>query len=444
MLAELSRAAPSLPPWAQAGITDVVAARAFLAVLSGRDTLVIASGDGDRGFRRRRATLRFRGQAAHPGPSCIAATPPPEDLAEYHRSLGLGPERVFCPAPSSRPATLAELTLRDATLCERLRADRELARILVSFKDESAARLIEHLGLEAACCAPPPSAYEAANDKLVFALAGARHGFETIPAAAVDDPADLPDAFDRLARRWGAGCIVRLRRGAGGHHIHRARTLREARRAWRRLRPRGEVMLTSYVPAEIVIRNVAVSGIATESGFAPLVFSDQLVRKNRFRGGRVTSAWDDQEIAVVCAGLAGAGRWLRELGYTGAPAGIDGFLVRERGELHFLALDPNARMTGTMLPWAVMATVSERAGRSFDWQFEWFPLIGPRLTLERLRRRLGTDLLDPGALARGGVLPSFVSPAYGLTGLWAILLGEDPSHLESLRRRVLRLGLVAL
>jgi hypothetical protein len=333
--------------------------------------------------------------------------------------------------------------LRDATLCERLRADRELARIFVSYKDDSAARLVDHLGLEAAGCAPPPSSYEEANDKLSLARAGVLHGFDVVPAAPVDELAELPAAFEALAGRFGAGCIVRLRRGAAGHHIHRARTLREARRAWRRLRSRGNVMVTSYVPPEVVVRNVSAHGFVNGSGFASLVLSDQLIRKNRFRGGRVTNAWSAEEIGAVAAGLAGVGRWLREVGYTGAPAGIDGFLVRERGELRFLALDPNARMTGTMMPWAVVATLCERAARSFEWQFEWFPLIGPRLTMERLRRRLGADLLDPAALARGGVLPSFVSPDRGFTGLWAILLGDDPGHLEFLRGRVRRLGVAA-
>src|SRR5262245_44464868 len=89
--------------WAQPGITDVAAARDFLATLRARDTLVLHAGDSDRGYPLKARGQGFRGHCAAVCPNIIAATPPPADVVAYQRGLGLGPERVVCPkAPSAR------------------------------------------------------------------------------------------------------------------------------------------------------------------------------------------------------------------------------------------------------------------------------------------------------------------------------------------------------
>lgn len=67
------------------------------------------------------------------------------------------------------------------------------------------------------------------------------------------------------------------------------------------------------------------------------------------------------------------------------PAGVDGFLVRKAGGLHFLAPDPNVRVTGTVPPWSVEVALSETAGRG---------LMG--------------DLLKPWRTDRGGMFPSVI------------------------------------
>jgi hypothetical protein len=436
----------SLPTWAQPGVTDVPAAEAFLAALTSRETLALTSTDGDVGYALTRLGQGFRGHGVCVSPNLIAATPPPTDLVAYHRSLGLGPERVFCPdAPSAR-APLAQLVLDDDALCARIRADASLERILVSFKDRAGERLVERLGLRAAYCAPAPAAYEAANDKLAFADAGPRYGFETLPVRLVAHAADLDAAFGDGATRWGAGCALRLRRGAGGRDLHHARTRGAAHRIWRRLAPRGDVLVAPWIPPALVVRNVATHGIVGGDGFAPIVFSEQLIRSHRFRGGRVPTSWDAAEVAVIRAALAGVARWLADLGYVDAPAGVDGFLVRDGGRLRFVALDPNVRLTGTMLPWAAVARLAEAAGRRFLWQFEWLRMLGRPLTLERIRRHLGADLLVPGGLARGGVLPTFVAMRrlgpIGASALRVILLARDDGHLDHLRARVRTLGLI--
>lgn len=434
------------PPWAQPGITDVPAATAFLAALRARDTLVLHSADADIGYPIKRRGQGFRGHCAAVCPSIITATPPPPELAAYHRTLGLGPERVVCPTAPSARAPLSTLLLEDPDAIARVRADRSLERMMVAFKDRNAKLLIDRLGLAPVYCTPTPEAYEVANDKLSFARAGAMYGFETLPIEVVRDERALEGTFRAFAGPYGEGCIVRLRRGAGGHHLHHARTLGQARRVWRQLAAQGDVLFTPYLPPELVVRNVATHGIVTDDGFAPLAFSDQLIRGRRFRGGRVAPDWQPAEIAAVSSGLAGVARWFRELGYTGAPAGVDGFLLRDGSGARFVAIDPNARMSGTMMPWAVVAAIAEAAGRSFLWQFEYLPMIGVPLTLDRVRRRLGADLLSPDALERGGILPSSLTcwriGPVAASGIWSIFLAHGPDHMAHLRARVRTLALI--
>lgn len=436
----------SPPPWAQPGITDVSAARAFLAALGDPGTLVLTSTDADVGYPLTRLGQRFRGHGVCVSRTLIAATPPATDLVAYHRSLGLGPERVFCPGAISHRESLARLVLADEALCARLRADRSLARILLSFKDRAGAALVDRLGLAPAYCEPAPEAYETANDKLVFAEAGERYGFDTVPMRVARDPDEIDRAFRAASRRWGAGCALRSRRGAGGRNIHHAPTLREARRIGRRLAVHGDVLVAPWVPASLVVRNVATHGIVSAGGFAPFVFSEQILRGCVFRGGRVAREWDADEVAVIRTALGGIARWLADLGYVDAPAGIDGLLVREEGRLRFLALDPNVRLTGTMVPFAAVARLSEAAGRSFLWQFEWLRMLGRPVGLARLRRHLGSDLLVPDALPRGGVLPTFVRTTrlgpVGASSLRVMFLAHDDAHLAHLRARVRALGLI--
>jgi hypothetical protein len=274
------------PPWAQEGITDVAVARRFLADLRAPDTLVLTSNDADVAHPLTSTTERMRGHGVTIAANLLAATPPPAELIAHHRSLGLGPERHFCPRVTSAQQTLAELVLADAALIARIRADHSLTRILVSFKSAAATRLIDALGLAPLLCAPPPAAYEAANDKLGLARAGERYGFETLPTTTIADEATLATSFRVLSARFGAGCIVRSSRGSSGLDIHHARTLRAARRIWRRLATAGRpVMLLPYVPPAHVRRNVAGHGILTADGFAPFAFTDQLVRRHHYRGG---------------------------------------------------------------------------------------------------------------------------------------------------------------
>jgi hypothetical protein len=436
----------TIPPWAQPGVTDVPAARDFLAALAAPDTIVLSSSDGDVGYTVTPRGQAFRGHGASVSRNVIAATPPPEDLLAYHRTLGLGPEHVFCPANASARTRLARLVLEDDALCARLRADRSLARILVAFKDAAAEALIARVGLAPAYCTPPSSAYETANDKLAFADAGPRYGFDTVPMRLAADAPALDAAVRALADVYGEGCVLRLRRGASGRHIHRARTLRAARRIWRRLRAHGEVLVSPYVPPAHVLRNIATHGVVSDGRFAPFVFSEQLLHGSFFRGGHVPLAWDAAEVAAVRRGLGGIARWLADLGYTDAPAGIDGFLVRGADGPRFLALDPNIRLTGTMIPWAIVAALTDAIGRPFLWQVEWLPMLGAALTLPRLRRRLGADLVDAAALERGGILPAFLATRrlgpVGSSGLWALLLAHDAGHLDHLRARVRGLALM--
>ena len=419
-------------------------ARAFLDTLRDPTTLLLASADGEAGARRTRGGSRIRGQFAMAGASILAATPPDPELLAHLRTLGLGAERVFAPAVVSWRKPLTQLVLEDAALLARLRRAPDLSCAMAAFKDASAAQVLERIGLPAAWCAPSPDAYAHANDKLAFAQAAARFGFDAVPLEPVADAAAVAETFDALSQTFGEGCIVRLRRGSSGHGVHRARSRRAAVRRWRRLRPLGEVLLAPYVPPGRVVRNVATHGIVTGGRFAPLVFSDQIVRGTDFRGGRVEAAWTTDERAAIAHTLDGVARWLATLGYAEAPAGVDGFLVREAGTLRFLALDPNIRLTATMMPWAIMATLAEAADRAFVWQFETHVIVGAALSFARLVRRLGDDLLRPEAWARGGIVPTLLAPAHlgvGRSVLSAILIATDAGHLAHLAARVQSLGL---
>jgi len=434
------------PPWAQPGITAVADARALIDTLRSRDTLVLNSADGDIGYPLTPQTLRSRGQGATIGASIAAASPPCSDLAEYHRGLGLGPERLYCPRVLSPGIPLARLILDDTDLLGRIRSDRVLRRMVIAFKDRTAELLLERLGLFPAYCSPSASAYEVANDKLAFTRAGPRYGFETLSMRTATDAQALDSAFRELSELYGDGCILRLPRGAGGSHMCHARSLRAARRGWERLRRLGQVLVTPYVPPGLVLRQVSTHGIVTPRGFCPLVFTDQLVRKYRYRGGRVTYDWAPEEVAAVSSSLQAVASWLRDLGYVGAPAGVDGFLIRCGKGLRFLVLDPNIRMTATMMPWAVAVTLSEAAGRRFVWQVESFVIAGRAITLRWLQQRLGTGLINAARLEQGGILPSTIArprtSPLGVSRLRAILFAQDADHLAHLRDQVRWLGLL--
>lgn len=436
------------PPWAQPGVTDVPVARAFLETLRARDTLVLTSNDGEPGHPPVRRGSLVRGHGVTIASNLVAASRPPDDVAALHATFGFGALHVYCPHVVAPDRTLAELALADEGLIAALRTDRLLRRILVSYRCASTSRLIERLGLAPAFCDPSPAAYERANDKLELARAGPRHGFATLPAEPVADDTALAACFPSLAATYGAGCIVRARRGSAGRDIHRARTARTAR--WRRgrLAKAGHAALVlPYVPPSRVRRNVAAHGIVTADGFAPFLFTDQIIHRRRFRGGMAVTPWSPDDVAAVRAGLDGVAGWYREIGYVGAPAGVDGFLMDEADGPRFLVLDSNARFSATVGPWAAATVLAERAGRPLPWCFELFRLIGRPVTVARIRARLGEDLLDPDRIARGGVLPTFVThePRGPLTAtnLWAIIVGRDAADVDRLRRRVRRLVVIA-
>lgn len=436
---EPSRTEDAAPIWAQPDITSHADARRLLDTLRSRDTLVMPSADGDVGYPLSRISHRRRGHGASVSTSVIAASLPPADLLAHHRALGLGPERIYCPAAPSATRRLAGLVLDDDALIDRIRRDGTLRRILFAYEDPDALRLAERLCLEPVYCAPAPAAYEAANDKLRFWRAGATHGFAVLPVEVVADEAGLDAAFHRLDASYGSGCVLRFRRGAGGHEIEHARSLPIARRAWRKLRARGEVLITPYVPHARIERNVSTHGIVTDGGFAPLLFADQIVPGFRFRGNLVGHDWSAEETATLRDALGRISCWLRAVGFVGGLAGIDGLLLRGDAGLEFVALDPNARATATVGPWAVVAELSERAGRRFVWQLESFRIVGSALTVARLRRRLGSDLLGGAHLAAGGVLPSSMASlsvgGVGVSWMTAVLLAHDREHLLHLRRR---------
>jgi hypothetical protein len=78
------------------------------------------------------------------------------------------------------------------------------------------------------------------------------------------------------------------------------------------------------------------------------------------------------------------------------------------------------------------------------WQFERGRVLGRAVSLARLRRHLGRDLLHPDAVGRGGVLPNMIAGArlgVGHSILSVILVATDAEHLAYLAARVQRIGL---
>ena len=424
------------------------AARAFLAALRARDTLVLTANDAEPGHPNVGRGSLVRGHGVTVASNLVAASTPPSDVAALHATFGFGALHTYCPHVVSPDRTLAELALADEGLIAAVRTDRLLRRVLVSYRSAATSRLIERLGLTPVFCDPSPAAYERANDKLELARAVARHGFACLPVEVAADDAALAACFPSLAARYGAGCIVRARRGTAGRGGHRARTVGIARWRRRRLAAAGhEALVVPYVPPARVRRNVAVHGIVTAEGFAPFLFTDQIIHRHRFRGGMAVAPWAPADVAAVRAGLDGVARWYREIGYVGAPAGIDGFLMDETDGPRFVVLDSNARFSATLGPWAAVTVLAEGAGRPLLWCLQYHRLIGRPVTVARIRARLGDDLLDPDAIARGGVLPTLVThePRGPLTAtnLWTIIVGRDAADVERLRRRVRRLTLVA-
>lgn len=432
------------PPWSQPGVTHVPAARDFLNMLRREDTLFVLSGDGAEGFPIGLLNDLTRGQGVTVCRNAVTATPPADGLLQYHRSLGLGPERLFCPASCSR-VPLTQACLADTGLQERLRTEASLNSVFFFFKNADAEILAERLGLKYVGCTPGASVYHALNDKVAFAEAGRRHGFETLPSLSPGTADEVDAAFGELDDIHGQGCVMRPRYGVGGSNLHHAKTLMQARSLWRRMKSGGTVLLTPFVPAAKIVRNIGLHGVVTAEGFAPVVATDQIVRDFRFRGGRCAEDLAGEELAAVRACLPGLSSWLLTEGYVDAPAGVDGLVMRTPQGLKFVLVDPNIRMTSTMRPWSVAATLSEAAGRRFAWQYEWMGLLGGTATMHQLRRRLGSDLLEPDRIDQGGILPSCISRfgcgPLGLLRLETLLLGRDAAHLDHLRRRMFKLGL---
>jgi hypothetical protein len=125
----------TMPVWEQPGITSPAAARASLDTLRRRDVVAFPSADGDRGYPRAALGHRARGWGITVSPTVVTASPPPPELLAYHRTLGLGPERVLCPAAPSSRHPLSRLVLDDADLLSRLSADNSLRHAFVAFKD---------------------------------------------------------------------------------------------------------------------------------------------------------------------------------------------------------------------------------------------------------------------------------------------------------------------
>lgn len=433
-----------VPAWAQPGITHVTEAEAFLRLLRRRDVLCGYGGDAECGFPVNYFNDRNRGHGVCVSTSVLAATPPAADLLAYHHTLGLGPERVICPAFRPR-MPLAQSCLADEPLLRRLRADATIRGLFFRHKGVHEQELAARLGLEFMNCGTAPQTYAAVNDKAALAQAGETHGFDTLPLRVTTTPAELELAFQELHTLHGEGCILRLRHGAGGHGLAHAPTLGQARLIWRRLRAQGEVLVVPFIPRRKIRRNLSLHGFVTQSsGFAPLFVMDQLIHGFGFRGARCDENLTLEERAAVRASLPGLGAWLRAAGYVDAPAGVDGFLMQDGSGLRFVIVDPNIRVTNSMRPWSVVATLSERAGRRFLWRFEMVVVIGPVTGMRHLRQRLGADLLDASRLQDGGILPSLLG-RFGLGPLGAlrlevVMLGRDAAHLAHLRRRIGDLG----
>lgn len=432
-----------MPPY-PAPFPPAGTARAFLGELSRPDTLYFNCPDGEDHYPRGFLVNWQRGQGACTSPNIAVARTPPSDLTAYHRSLGLGPVRLFCPRNCGR-TPVAEALLRDTRLMEQIRAEGSLKRVFFAYKDPRSEMLAERLGLETVCCAPPAATYAALNDKLNLATAGKTHGFRTLPAEEARDAKTLESVFQSLNGYYGKGCMLRLRRGTSGNNLRHARNPAEASTIWKRLRPPCGVIVTPFVPPERILRNFALHGYSTPEGFQPVVLTDQIIRRQKYRGGWAVDGLEPADLEAVRSCLPGLSSWLHAEGYVHAPAGVDGLLLDTPEGREFVIIDPNIRMTGTMRPWAVATTLGERSRRNFAWQSEWFAFLGSALTLGDLRGRLGTDLLDPDHPDRGGILPSSMGPfgfrPFGMLVIEVILLGRDPEHLHHLRKRVLGIGL---
>jgi hypothetical protein len=437
-----SAPAPNAVCWAQDGVTSVADARTFLDTLRQPDLLLWNSIDADPGYPRSWLNHWQRGHNLALTPNVVAATAPDQQLREYHRSFGLGATRFFCPAKISARQTLAELARNDHRLLARIR-EAGLRRTLFYYKEAACEDLQHRLALEPVYCRPSAASYAAGNDKYEFARAATRYGFDAVDAELVNDAGALRRRFATVADQYGEGCILRPRCGAGGSGVHQVRSTDAAYAVWQRLRRKGDVLLMPYVPETVAVRHLAVHSIITRDGIRPLLVTEQLIRGGRFRGGMARPDWDPAEIAAILRAMEKIGPWLLDLGYVDAPVCIDGFVSKHRGEMRFVALDPNVRMSGTMMSWIVSTALSESAGRSFFWRAERFPLIGRSLSICALKSRLGQLLLDPSRLEQGGIFPTMISSlGLGICASWltAILFAHDREHLDHLRNAVLRLG----
>ena len=433
-----------VPPWAQEGVTDVREASRFLVTLRRRDLLSLNCSDADCGYTLTVLQNRRRGRSLSVSDCTVAGGLPRADLHEYHRDLGIAPSRLYVPQNPSWRTPLPRCILDDPHLLERIRNDSALRSIFFFFKDRAAEDLQRRLGLEPVYCAPPAAVYERANDKLVFSEAARRLGFPAVNSEELRERDEVAEAYRRASHPYGEGCILRGRRGAGGSGIRHAGSIREAERIWGSMHRRGAVLIQPYVPPSRILHNVCVSGIILQHGFAPLCVTEQLQKKMAFRGGRTIHAWSDEAVRAVHETMDGVARWLLDLGYVGAPVGIDGFLMRERGGLRFLALDPNIRVTGSMMAWALSAVLCEMSGTPFLWAFEWLRVVGRPLSMALLRQRLGPLLVDPRRLEEGGILPRDLSTLgiapLAMSWISVLYLARSTAHLERLRVATHRLG----
>ncbi len=431
--------------WNQGGVTDLVNARRFLDALLDPRTLTLASADGDPAYRLGFLSHRARGQGAAPLSSVLAATRGDQDLHRYHIELGVAPHRVFVPARVSR-RELAGLVLLDEKLCDEL-SDSGYEKGFAPYVSESVARLFERIRVEPTWCEHSPDVYTRTNDKLELARSGALYGIPTLPGRAIDAVPDLPSAWHELTSGYGSACVLRPRWGAGGRGLVVVRTLTEARLAWRRIHRHGPVAMFPWLPPDRILRQISSHGVVRDGRFSLFCITDQLLNGTRYRGGRQIDDWPADLTSEIQRALDAAARWLADLGFRAGAAGFDGLLVSEPPGTRFLLIDPNIRATGTTLPWATVARLSEAAGRHFPWQVQSFRILGPPPSLARLGRVLGEDLLNARKLSRGGILPYLAFPALelGPIAAWwlrAIFLADDADHLAHLAGRISDLGRV--
>jgi len=432
------------PCWALPGLTDVVAARGFLNLLQQPDTLFFYQADGEEGFPSNLSTNWMRGHGVSISPVVAAARMPNPALTSYHRSLGLGPERILCPSSGGR-LPVAESFLQHPNDLARLASDRSVKRVFFAFKDPQSQQLGDHLGWDQVGCEPPPSVYQTANDKRRLSESAAAHGLFTLPALTATDSPSLQNAFLTLNRIYNQGCMLRMCHGACGHELHHARSPAHARLIGLRLLARGNIVVTPFVPPERIQRNLALHGWMTPEGFAPITLTEQILRGFQYRGGRLADNLEPDELRAVRSILPGLGSWLKSEGYVNAPAGVDGFLLKTPEGPRFTLIDPNIRLTGSMRPWSVGAILGERTGSQFLWQSEWFAFLGPLPTFDQFCRRLDPFLLQPGRIGDGGILPSSFGSIgtrpLGVLMVEVLLLARDLKHLRHLRAHVLGSGL---